>query len=355
MVDRVQPLSSAVVEAKGSPGLSPAPLSEPPPRPKPESGGLTVQQWKSLGACLFYGTVSLSLTFVNKAVFQTAKFKYYMTVAVVQQLFSIVTLSVLGLTGRVKIRFSVELFLRMWPVGLFFYAMVPSGLGALRYLSVPMFSALRRATTLIVMVLEYAVGERKPANLEAASVVTMVLGAMLAALGDFQFTGPGYILVFTNCAVTAGHLACIKRFSKSMSEAENLFYMNAWALPTSLVTAYATGEADAMMEFEGFGSTYFWVFFILSAVQGLILNYAIVLCTDINSPLATSVTGQIKTILQDVFGVLLFGGITFGHLNTLGLSVSLAASIWYSTIKYQQGQAKRRAAAKAQEAGRTGV
>ena len=74
----------------------------------------------------------------------------------------------------------------------------------------------------------------------------------------------------------------------------------------------------------------------MSAIQAFLLNWFIFLCSTINSPLTTSVTGQIKSIVTTVLGLFMFGDVELTTLLTIGLILSSVASIWYAKIKHDQ-------------------
>ena len=97
-----------------------------------------------------------------------------------------------------------------------------------------------------------------------------------------------------------------------------------------------------------------------SAVQAFLLNYFIFLCSTINSPLTTSVTGanflkfdliaagQIKAIAGTFFGlVILNSDVTITALLMIGLTVSSVGSLYYGYVKYQQTVAANKAKAAA--------
>lgn len=80
----------------------------------------------------------------------------------------------------------------------------------------------------------------------------------------------------------------------------------------------------------------------MSSVHAFLLNWLIFLCSTINSPLTTSITGQIKNIVTTLLGFCLFGGIAIGWEGIIGLILSTAASLWYAYLKYEQTASKKR-------------
>jgi hypothetical protein len=53
----------------------------------------------------------------------------------------------------------------------------------------------------------------------------------------------------------------------------------------------------------------------VSAMQAFLLNFLIFMCTRVNSPLITSITGTIKDLFTNILGMTLFGDFPFNALN----------------------------------------
>jgi hypothetical protein len=77
----------------------------------------------------------------------------------------------------------------------------------------------------------------------------------------------------------------------------------------------------------------FLVALFLSVVLGVGITYAIALCATINSPLATSVTGNIKDIVCTALGWAIFGGFVATPVSIGGLLLSFTGAALYSTEK----------------------
>jgi len=120
-------------------------------------------------------------------------------------------------------------------------------------------------------------------------------GAAIAGIGDLQFSFWGYTFAFLNCVFTAGFLVSSKKAKQEtkLSEVALLYFPNLTSILFILLFAYLFGEFDGLAEWptEYMYSFGFWVCFLMSAVQAFLLNYATFLCSNYNSPLATSVTG----------------------------------------------------------------
>ncbi|EGC37582.1 hypothetical protein DICPUDRAFT_149816 [Dictyostelium purpureum] len=285
-----------------------------------------------------YGVTSVSITFFNKAVLNYYNFNYSNSLTLGQMIFSLFFLVIMKQFGYISYPdLNIDLCKKLLSLSLLFILMVVSGLAALAKTNVPLFSALRRLSTLIVIAGERALlGKVTPAN-ETQSVVIMVLGALIAGWGDVTFDVVGSIYILFNCFVTAGYLIFIAKKTKEtqLNTFGLMFYCNILSMPATILLTYVT-EWEGISSYEGYSDLGFQFCFLMSSVQAFLLNYFIFLCSTLNSPLTTSITGQIKSILQTILGLFMFGDVIITPLLSIGLIASTIASFWYTYIKYDQ-------------------
>jgi solute carrier family 35 len=237
----------------------------------------------------------------------------------------------------------------VYPLTLCWWIYVVSGLIALRYLNVPMFSTLRKFTALLVLVGErFILNRRAPAPVWA-SISVMVSGGLLAGFTDLTMSVPGYVFAAVCCASTALYLILIVRVGAAtkLDTFGLLYYNNVISLP--LMLAYLlvfTNEAAGVAAYPRIGDPTFWAFLLVSSAQATVLNIAIFLCTKVNSPLATTITGQVKDIITVSVGLFLFGDVKISAPNLAGLFLALVGSFLYSFVKYRMSNAARREASK---------
>ncbi|GAM27583.1 hypothetical protein SAMD00019534_107590 [Acytostelium subglobosum LB1] len=289
-----------------------------------------------------YGVTSVSITFFNKAVLNVYGFDYSNALTLGQMVFSLFFLTVMKQLKLITYPdISKDLIKKLASLSVLFILMVVSGLAALAKTNVPLFSALRRLSTLIVILGERILLEKvTPAN-EIQSVVLMVLGALIAGWGDVTFDFVGSLYILFNCFVTAGYLIYIAKKSKEtgLNTFGLMFYCNIISIPATIVLTVLT-EGEGIMSYGGYGNLGFQVCFLMSSVQAFLLNYFIFLCSTYNSPLTTSITGQIKSILQTILGLFMFGDVVLSAILIYGLVISTLASFWYTFIKYSQQLAR---------------
>jgi len=299
------------------------------------------QRWKGFAVACLYGVTSISITFFNKAVFVYG-FDASNFLTLGQIVFSLVFLMVMKANKQLDYEdFSVATAQTLFPLAAAFVGMVVTGLAALIYVNVPIYSALRRLTTFIVIVWQYLLLNKSVPQNELLSVILMVFGAMVAGWGDLTFDLYGYFLTGINCIVTAWYLVLIAKKSQEtgIKTFGLMFYNNVLSLPIMIVICYIT-EWDIIINFDKWWDIGFQICFIMSCLQAFLLNYFLFLCSTINSPLTTSITGQLKSILQTVFGLFAFNDVVITGTFSAGLGLSTLGGVWYGWEKYRE-QAER--------------
>lgn len=317
----------------------------PPPTPPPH-----VTMAQSVGLCMLYGCTSVSITFFNKAVFSVYKFNFPCFVTLMQIIVCLSYLTIANALGKIKLpRLTKPLSRTIYPLTLCWWTYVVSGLVALRYLNVPMFSTLRKGTALLVLIGERLVLKKKASSAVWASISVMCAGGVIAGFTDLTGSLPGYIFVAICCVSTAMYLILIVRVGSSsgLDSFGLLYYNNVLSLP--LMLAYLllfTDEVAGVAEYPQLFEPRFCIFLFVSASQATLLNLAIFLCTRVNSPLATTVTGQAKDLVTVSVGLFLFGDVKITVPNLTGLGLALFGSMLYSYVKYKATVAAKKAEAR---------
>eukprot|EP00292_Cryptomonas_paramecium_P009095 CAMPEP_0113695706 /NCGR_PEP_ID=MMETSP0038_2-20120614/21061_1 /TAXON_ID=2898 /ORGANISM="Cryptomonas paramecium" /LENGTH=257 /DNA_ID=CAMNT_0000618303 /DNA_START=246 /DNA_END=1015 /DNA_ORIENTATION=+ /assembly_acc=CAM_ASM_000170 len=211
-----------------------------------------------------------------------------------------------------------------------------SGVIALKYLNVPMFSAIRRFTTIVVMFGEWRLRGRIPPRNQQLAVIVMTIGAAIAGLTDITFNFVGYFWVLICAFSTALYLLFIDKLGREsgLNDFGLLFYNNVLALPFMVGSLLVSGELEGVRQYKLLYDAKFQLFFVVSAAQAFLLNFFIFFCTRVNSPLVTSITGTVKDLVTNILGMTLFGDFPFKPLNLVSLGVCFAGSAWYTRLKY---------------------
>jgi len=202
-----------------------------------------------------------------------------------------------------------------------------------------MFLVLRRITTPVVLLSEYFFMKKLASPLVMKAIGISMLGTLIAGSSDLTFNLFGYLFTFANNFATATYLILIKILGTktghdALSSFELVFYNSLMSLPMISLLAFLTGE---MTEFYLQQHTSeLLILFGISCAMGFVFNFIVFMCTSINSPLATSVTGNIKDCLATLLGYILFEDAVLQVVNVLGVLVSLTGGMVYSYAKLKE-------------------
>lgn len=291
---------------------------------------------------LFFMGSSLGAIFINKTCLTGYHFRYPLFLMLGQMLFAILLLTLLHILGYSRLPFAnrAETCVLAVPTALFISNVVV-GLSALSLVNIPVFSAFRRLTLLFVMAAEYFFLNKTHSRPIIQTVVVMTVGAFISGIDDVSFSRLGYCLVFLNNVLTAAYLASIKRAMKDtrFDPLALLYYTALLGFPLVALLLITTGElAHVILAFRTQPELLSWGFLaslILTSMGAFAVNFSTSLCTDVTSPLTTSVAGQVKNVVQTVLGFFSWGFVPT-RMNTVGLLIALAAQIWFAYLKYME-------------------
>ncbi|CBY32247.1 unnamed protein product [Oikopleura dioica] len=293
-----------------------------------------------LGSAVFYALASILITTVNKSVLTSYNFPSANILSLGQMACTIVVLFIAKLLGFVSFpRLSRDLPRRIFPLPIFTLANSLLGLNATQALSIPMFTVLRRFSILMTMILELWMLGTKPNRFVVLSVFIMIFGALIAAANDLAFDFLSYAFIFGNNLSTAANGVYTKMFlnKKDLGKYGLLFYNALFGFPLVALLCHQIGQRhiDKAIEFEGWSNPMFCFKFFVSCMMGLVLNFAVVLCTQLNTSLTTTVVGCLKNISIAYYGMLYFPDYVFSMLNFVGINISILGSLLYSYVAFK--------------------
>jgi solute carrier family 35 len=111
--------------------------------------------WQRVGSSTFYCVGSFIITLTNKAVLTSYGFPSSEVLGLAQLITTVVCLLAAHLSGGIRIpMLTMDVFVQVWPLPGLFLGNLLFGLGAMRFLSLPIFISLRRFTIAMTMVAE---------------------------------------------------------------------------------------------------------------------------------------------------------------------------------------------------------
>jgi hypothetical protein len=285
---------------------------------------------------------------VNKAVLSTFNFEGYFTLYATQLLVAVafcrISRDYFGNPFEVP-RLTVPMLVAGIPMAALQVASVGAGLVSMRLVNIPMFFCIRRTTTAWILLLEYLWLGRVADPRIQASVAIIVVAALIAGWDSLGSDIFGYFLVTLNNIFTAGSSVAQKKFSEQVkvSAFGQLYISASLALPSVAAIVLLSGEVPYVLSFKHLDSPMFWVGFVASALLGLAVSYAAMLCSTYNSPLAMSITGNVKDLATTSVGWALFGDFVATTKSLGGLALSFVGAGLYSYVSLQKALAGKAA------------
>lgn len=230
---------------------------------------------------------------------------------------------------------------RSLPLGLLYVANLAVGWWGLALVDVPMFLAIRRTTTVMTMVIEFFMIGTAPSAFVRLAVGVMMLGTIVAGWESFNDDFRGYMFTLLNNLITAVQLNFAKKF-RNEHDVQGfglVFYNGLTALPVSLLLAAVLGEFEVAANYEHLTHPGFIAAVFIASVSGAFMTYVVLLCATVNSPTATSVTGNIKDVVTTFIGASLFEGFDPTLAKVVGLGISFVGGGWFSYLKLEESGA----------------
>lgn len=143
---------------------------------------LTESGLRGTVAAVMYGTCSVSMAFINKALMTTLEFDFPVFIMVIQMVFTITLLEVLSCVNLINMpRYTIQRG-KSFALPAFFYGVNSVlGLSALSHMNVAMYGVLKRCVPLVTMFLSVVVLKKShPTRATTLSVILLTMGCVVA-------------------------------------------------------------------------------------------------------------------------------------------------------------------------------
>jgi len=292
-------------------------------------------------SALSYAGSSTLIMLLNKAVLSTYNFKTPVLMVLWHMICSAAFVTLFKKWKLVDYPpFEKDVVLEMVCPALCFVVNVLLGQIAVKLLSIPVMTTMRRTTAVFIIFVNLVFHSKRPHSNDILSVFLMISGGFIVAYNDLVFVPGGYLVVIMNNIVTALYLCFLKNKTKSLGKFGALLYNSIIAIPMLALISFILGDFDTLLTFPYLYDFGFWSCFFLSGICGFIINVSVVWCTQSNSALTTSIVGQTKNVLVTAVGIYLFNDFTPTLATTTGITISILGSSFFAYHKYQQNRQK---------------
>ncbi|KAF2821662.1 TPT-domain-containing protein [Ophiobolus disseminans] len=280
-------------------------------------------------------TLSSSTIVFNKYILHTAKFEFPIFLTTWHLIFATVMTQFLArftsiLDSRKKVPMTGRVYLRaIVPIGLFFSLSLICGNKAYLYLSVAFIQMLKATTPVAVLIATWALGVA-PVNLRTLGNVSfIVLGVVIASMGEIQFVMIGFLFQVGGIVFEAIRLVMVQRLLSSdefkMDPLVSLYYFApACACMNGIILLFTELPILTMNDIYRVGGLTLFA----NALVAFLLNVSVVFLIGKTSSLVLTLSGVLKDILLVFASMFLFKDpVTL--LQAFGYSIALGGLIFY--------------------------
>ena len=245
-----------------------------------------------------YVLVSSCLTVVNKVTFSFPGFTHVNLLVASQQICVLLGLLIMHLLRVVHLRTLMRPTRSLLAVIGSYVAYVLTSLQGLRFVSVPLYTTLRKLGILTTVYVEYKWHNRTVPRVSLLGIALIITGAIYAGTNDLTFHILGYSVCLICNVCTSVYLVSV---SHHKDEAETdgtdiVFHCALYSFPIFLFCALLNGEFSTISRVVRAEAGFLSYFFVSSCMAGM-LNVSTVLNVRMNSSIAQNICANMKDIV----------------------------------------------------------
>lgn len=231
--------------------------------------------------------------------------------------------------------------LQWLPLDVFFVTMLFTGFLSMTYLSIPMVTIFKNTNNIFVAFGDGLLFRNFPSRGVTASLLIMVVAAVMAGLNDLEFSFVGYMWTLANCVSSSGYVLYAQFVMRhtTLSTFGKVYYNNVLALPLVLVLDLVVfGDFYKLVTFGEFEKFFQWDFAFLwfwSGILGVLQSFCALKAQHLTSPTTYSMVGSLNKIPMTFLGILVF----HTEMTNKGLiytALSILAGALYSYVKAKE-------------------
>ncbi|XP_022238505.1 solute carrier family 35 member D3-like, partial [Limulus polyphemus] len=219
----------------------------------------------------------------------------------------------------------------LWPT-ICYIIQVTTSLGAMKGMSIPLYTSIKRCGPLINMVLSIILlKKKKPSWLSQVSVILAAIGCVISGTGELTVNYRGYVNATVSLLSKSFYFTLVEAQDYGVLKFIQLLCYN--SLPILLFMSWFTDELNQAFSFIQSSDLQFLTLFVLTVVIGSCLVYVEFLCITLTSALTVSILGTIRSLCQIILGFFLVEGAPSNTLFLLGIGLNFFGGLLYLTEK----------------------
>ncbi|KAL2116701.1 hypothetical protein VTJ04DRAFT_8869 [Mycothermus thermophilus] len=299
-------------------------------RPQPPKQSLHPAFYVSVWIAL-----SSSVILYNKWILSERQFEFPVILTTYHLAFATLMTQLLArytsaLDGRKTVKMTGRVYLRaIVPIGFFFSLSLICGNRAYLYLSVAFIQMLKATTPVAVLFSSWMLGVSQPNLRVFLNVSVIVIGVIIASVGEIKFMWIGFIYQISGIIFEALRLTMVQRLLSSdefkMDPLVSLYYFApVCAVMNFFVALFWEVPKITMADVDRVGLVHFF----LNGLCAFMLNVSVVFLIGKTSSLVLTLCGVLKDVLLVVASMILFGS-PVTALQFFGYGIALCGMIYY--------------------------
>ncbi|KAE9573101.1 putative sugar phosphate/phosphate translocator [Colletotrichum fructicola] len=296
-------------------------------------------------------SLSSSVILFNKWILDTLNFRYPVILTTYHLTFATIMTQILArwttvLDGRKSVKMTGRVYMRaIVPIGVFFSLSLICGNLTYLYLSVAFIQMLKATTPVAVLLSGWALGVSQPNLKVFLNVSIIVVGVIIASMGEIKFVWIGVIYQIGGVIFEALRLTMVQRLLSSadfkMDPLVSVYYFAPVCAVMNLAVALVWEIPKVSME-QVYNVGLFT--FFLNGLCAFLLNVSVVFLIGKTSSLVLTLCGVLKDVMLVVASMMIWGTQVTG-LQFFGYSIALGGMVYYKLgyeqIKGYMGEAGR--------------
>ncbi|KAF6821208.1 duf250 domain membrane protein [Colletotrichum plurivorum] len=296
-------------------------------------------------------SLSSSVILFNKWILDTLNFRYPVILTTYHLTFATIMTQILArwthvLDGRKSVKMTGRVYVRaIVPIGVFFSLSLICGNLTYLYLSVAFIQMLKATTPVAVLLSGWALGVSQPNLKVFLNVSIIVVGVIIASMGEIKFVWIGVIYQIGGVIFEALRLTMVQRLLSSadykMDPLVSVYYFAPICAVMNLAVALVWEIPKVSMD-QVYNVGLFT--FFLNGLCAFLLNVSVVFLIGKTSSLVLTLCGVLKDVMLVVASMMIWGTQVTG-LQFFGYSIALGGMVYYKLgyeqIKGYMGEAGR--------------